>query len=52
MVKINKLKLTLLQQEILSFLFEKAGKIFNARSLAKNLHVSPPAIAKALPKLK
>ena len=33
-------------------IFEKAGKIFNARSLAKNLHVSPPAIAKALPKLK
>ena len=51
MVKTNKLKLTLLQQEILSFLFEKAGKSFNARSLAKNLHFSPPAIAKAIPTL-
>jgi predicted nucleotidyltransferase len=51
MVNKNKLKLTLLQQEILSFLFEKASKSFNARTIAKNLKVSPPAIAKALPKL-
>lgn len=49
MVNIYKLKLTVLQQEILRFLFVKAGKAFNARQLARGLEVSQPAISKALP---
>ncbi len=49
MVNVYKLKLTILQQEILRFLFINAGKSFNARSIAMNLEVSPPAISKALP---
>jgi len=52
MIDRNKLKFTQLQQEILIFLFEKAGLKFNARRLAKNLNVSPTAIGKAIPKLK
>jgi predicted nucleotidyltransferase len=51
MVKIYKLKLTTLQQEIMNFLFLKAGESFNARSLANHLEVSQPAISKALPLL-
>ncbi len=46
-----KLKLTLLQQEILRFLFMNAGELFNARGLALALEVSQPAIAKSLPLL-
>lgn len=46
-----KLKLTLLQQEILRFLFMNVGDTFNARGLAVPLEVSQPAIAKALPLL-
>ena len=46
-----KLKLTILQQEILRFLFTNAGQAFNARGLAVALDVSQPAIAKALPLL-
>ena len=52
MVNIYKLKLTLLQQEILRFLFIKSGMSFNARRLARQLEVSQPAISKALPFLK
>ena len=47
----DKLKLTLLQQEILCFLFTNTGEIFNARGLAMPLEVSQPAISKALPML-
>ncbi len=47
----NKLKLTLLQQVVLRFLFMNAGESFNARGLAVPLRVSQPAIAKALPLL-
>lgn len=46
-----KLKLTILQQEILRFLFMNAGAVFNARDLAIALKVSQPAISKALPLL-
>ncbi len=46
-----KLRLTILQQEILRFLFMNAGKSFNARGLALPLDVSQPAVAKALPLL-
>lgn len=46
-----KLKLTILQQEILRFLFMNAGETFNARGLAVPLGVSQPAISKALPLL-
>ncbi|MBS3053526.1 MAG: nucleotidyltransferase domain-containing protein [Candidatus Aenigmarchaeota archaeon] len=46
-----KLKLTLLQQEILRFLFMNVGESFNARGLALPLGVSQPAVAKALPLL-
>ncbi len=46
-----KLKLTILQQEILRYFFMNAGKIFNARELAIFLEVSQPAVAKALPSL-
>ncbi|MBU3907154.1 MAG: nucleotidyltransferase domain-containing protein [Nanoarchaeota archaeon] len=51
MVNINKLQLTQLQQEILRLLFIRAGSSINARQIAKNLEVSPPAISKALPRL-
>ena len=47
----NKLKLTLLQQEILHFLFMNAGETFNARGLALALGASQPAISKALPSI-
>src|SRR3989338_6348443 len=51
MVNMYKLKLTILQQEILRFLFIKAGMSFNARGLARQLEVSQPGIMKALPEL-
>lgn len=51
MVNIYKSRFTLLQQDILSFLFDNAGKSFNARNLAKSLEVSQTAISKALPGL-
>ncbi len=46
-----KLKLTLLQQDILRLLFINTGRSFNALQLAKALKVSQPAISKALPNL-
>ncbi len=51
MVNICKLRLTLLQQEILRLLFIKAGKVLNQRQIANSLEVSSPAIMKALPGL-
>ncbi len=51
MVNIYKLKLTILQQEILRLLFLKAGITLNQRQIANFLDVSPPAVMKALPKL-
>ncbi|MEM4263635.1 MAG: MarR family transcriptional regulator [Candidatus Woesearchaeota archaeon] len=51
MVNIYKLKLTILQYEILRVLFMKAEITFTARALAKALEVSQPAISKALPAL-
>lgn len=51
MVDIYKLKFTVLQQEILRFLFIKAGMTFNARRLARHLKVSQTAVSKALPLL-
>ena len=52
MINIYKLKLTILQQEIMRYLFVKAGESYNARALAMALDVSPPAVSKALPFLK
>ena len=52
MVKIYKLKFTILQLELQRYLFIRAGEFFNARTLAKALEVSSPAIAKSLPALK
>ena len=49
MVNIYKSKLTLLQQEILRFLFMNACETFNARGLSMHLGVSQPAVSKALP---
>lgn len=51
MVDIYKLKFTVLQLEILRFLFVKAGTSFNARVMAKALSVSQTAVSKALPLL-
>jgi len=51
MVNIYKLEFTILQQEILRFLFVNAGVSFNARRIANSLGVSSTAILKALPKL-
>jgi len=51
MVDIYKLKFTILQLEILRFLFVRAGTSFNARMTAKALRVSQTAISKALPQL-
>ncbi|HIG93099.1 TPA: MarR family transcriptional regulator [Candidatus Woesearchaeota archaeon] len=51
MINIYKLKLTNLQQKILRLLYIKVGISLNARAIAKNLHVSQPAISKALPYL-
>ena len=52
MVNINKPKLTLLQQDILRLLYIKAGLSLNQNNIARYLKVSPPAVMKALPKLK
>ena len=49
MVNICKLKLTILQQEILRLFFIKAGLVLNARAISRYLEVSHPAISKALP---
>lgn len=46
-----KVKFTILQQEILRFLFANAEKSFNERRLAKKLKVSPTGISKSLQKL-
>ena len=51
MVNIYKLKLTVLQQDILRLLFIKAGFTLNQRQIANILQVSPPAVMKALPGL-
>ncbi len=51
MVNIYKLKLTVLQQEILRVLFINVGKPLNQRRLSKIIGVSQPAIGKALPEL-
>lgn len=51
MVNICKLRLTILQQEILRLLFVKAGVSLNQRQIANVLEVSPPAVMKALPDL-
>lgn len=45
---IYKVKFTILQEEILRFLFIKSGMSFTARAIAKALKVSPTAIAKSL----
>ena len=52
MINIYKLKLTVLQQEILRLLFVKAGTQLNGRNIARILEVSQPAVSKALPKLR
>jgi predicted nucleotidyltransferase len=49
MVNIYKLKLTILQQEILRLLFIKTGSSLNQRQISKILGVTPPAVMKALP---
>ena len=46
-----KLKLTILQQDILRLLFIKNGASLNARTIAKLLDVSQPAVSKSLPYL-
>lgn len=51
MVNIYKLKLTILQQEILRLFFIKAGMSLNQRGVARVLDVSQPAVIKALPRL-
>ena len=45
---IYKIKFTVLQQEILRFLFIKSGMTFTERSLANNLKVSPTAVSNSL----
>lgn len=49
MVNIYKPKFSLLQQEILRYLFVNAGKSFNARELAKPLNRTQVGVTKALP---
>ena len=51
MVNTDKLKLTLLQQQILRLLFVKSGISLNQRGIAKILRVSPPAVMKSIPSL-
>ena len=51
MVNIYKVKFTLLQQEILRYLFVKAGRSFNARGLARPLDRTQAGIIKAIPQL-
>ncbi|MBI5797584.1 nucleotidyltransferase domain-containing protein [Candidatus Woesearchaeota archaeon] len=43
-----KLQLTILEQEVLNFLFIRKGEVFTARALAVALNVSQPGIGKAL----
>lgn len=49
---IYKLKFTVLQQEILRFLFIKSGMSFNERALAKSLKVSPTAVSNSMAAMK
>ena len=51
MVNIYKLKLTILQQEIVRLLSIKTGKQLNQRQIANLLEVSQPAVMKAIPTL-
>lgn len=51
MVNINKLQLTILQQEILRLLFIKVGKSLNQKQIADQLKVTAPAVMKAIPYL-
>jgi|SRR3989344_3426491 len=51
MVNIYKLKLTILQQEILRLLFVKTGTSLNQRQISRALEVTQPAIMKAIPEL-
>ena len=51
MVNIYKLQFSILQQEILKYLFIKAGMSFNARGLARPLGRTQAGIVKALPEL-
>ena len=51
MVNIYKPEFTILQQEILRYLFVKSGMCFNARGLAKPLDRTQAGIVKALPEL-
>src|SRR3989344_9586315 len=51
MINIYKLKLTILQQDILRLLFIKVGENLNGRNIAYTLKVSQPAVSKALPAL-
>lgn len=46
-----KLKFTILQQEMLRFLFVKSGASFTERALAKQIKVSPTAVSNSLPLL-
>ncbi len=46
-----KLKFTILQHEILRFLFVKSGASFTERALARQLKVSPTAVSNSLPAL-
>jgi predicted nucleotidyltransferase len=49
---INKLKFTILQLEILRFLFNRVGASFNQKNISDNLEVSPTAVSKSLELLK
>ncbi|MGV8169048.1 MAG: nucleotidyltransferase domain-containing protein [Candidatus Nanoarchaeia archaeon] len=51
MVNTSKLKLTVLQEDILKVLFKRTGNVLNQRQLANALNVSPPAVLKSLPLL-
>ena len=51
MVNIYKPEFSLLQQEILRYLFIKAGVTFNARGLARHLNRTQAGIVKVLPEL-
>lgn len=51
MVNTTKLRLTVLQQEILRILFIRVGSELNQRRIAKTLNVSQPAVMKGLPLL-
>jgi len=51
MVNCYKLKLTILEQEILNFLYIKKGEVFTARAIAQALKVSSPGVGKAIKNL-